>query len=26
VSLGDLAKDRDPSSVLGTVSAARPNN
>ena len=26
VSLGDLAKDRDPDSVLGRVSAARPNN
>ena len=26
VSLGDRAKDRDPDSVLGTVSAARPNN
>ena len=26
VSLGDLARDRDPESALGRVSAARPNN
>jgi CBS domain-containing protein len=26
VSLGDLARDRDPDSVLGRLSAARPNN